>query len=542
MRSHHKGWRVGGFAGCLTLGLVAPGVACAAEVAPKAATTLADAPQTASTREAKETEHTATPKPRPAPAKDPLASPYPAEADGQGPRVGPHYRLLRGAEDWRFMADAPHDAPHGAPHDARAPRDATAALKAIPLDGDGNVTLSLSGDQRTSVSHSSRPMLNDNEDRTEWLSRTTLAADLRIGPAFRVYGELASGHIFGTNETSHVSVWENDLIVQQLFAEIRAPIASGVARVTIGRQEFFDGPRLIISPRENPNVRVSMNGARLSMDWSRFRFTVFDFEPTEQGKGLLDDPIGNGETLSGGLASFVLARKGQGPKTSAVYLDPFYYHYTREQRTSGLLSGSDRRETYGARLWGHWGALAFDWTGIKQDGRFAGRDVDAWAASATQSVALGAGKLAPRLGFHTDYASGGGSYDSSGKVGTFNILYNATIMFSDDNYIGASNMMGIAPTLLVPLASNLKFTGETGFYWRPDENDAVYRGNAVAYSGTQNVAGKHVGNIARARLDWVPDPHVVLSGIANYVDAGKVLTRAGYGDNLFLQTRLTLRF
>lgn len=157
-------------------------------------------------------------------------------------------------------------------------------------------------------------------------------------------------------------------------------------------------------------------------------------------------------------------------------------------------------------------------------------------------MALGTGKQAPRLGFHADYASGGGSYAADGKVGAFNILYNATIIFSDDNYIGASNVMGVAPTLSVPLSRKVKVATEAGFYWRPNENDAAYRGNAVVYAGTQNVQGRHLANIARARIDWSPDPHVVLSGIANYVDAGKVLTRAGYGDNLFLQTRLTLRF
>ncbi|QVM84748.1 alginate export family protein [Novosphingobium decolorationis] len=526
MRSHRKGWRVGRWAGCLTLGLVAPGLVPTVAFAADSAGSTADLPANRH-----ETEPKAVPASTPAPAgKDPLASPFPAEADGLGPRLGPHYRLLRGAEDWRFMGR------EGAPDDRFAP------LKAIPLDGGGDVTLSLSGGQRTSVSHSTRPLLNDTRSRTEWLSRTNLAADLRIGPAVRVYGQLVSGHIFGTNETRHVPVWENDLIVQQLFTEIRAPVASGVARITIGRQEFFDGPRFLISPRENPNIRVSMNCARLSMDWSRVRFTVFDFTPTAQGNGIFDDGIGNGETFSGGLASLLLARNRAQGTNDAIYLDPFYYHYTREQRTSGLLSGSDRRETWGARLWGHWGRVAFDWSAMKQDGRFAGRPVDAWALSTRQSVALGSGKQAPRLGFHADYASGGGSYAADGKVGAFNILYNATIIFSDDNYIGASNVMGVAPTLSVPLSRQLKVATEAGFYWRPNEDDAAYRGNAVVYAGTQNVQGRHLVNIARARIDWTPDPHVVLSGIANYVDAGKVLTRAGYGDNLFLQTRLTLRF
>lgn len=499
-----------GLAGCVTIGLLMPGCAFAAadnDAQPDSAQTVAPAPQPATT----------------------LKSPYQTEADGQGPRTGPNYMMLRGGEDWRFLRNP------------KAKRGWASPLKFMPLAGDGNVSLTLNGDQRSSVSLSTRPLLSDTTDRIEVLSRTTIGADLRIGPAFRVYGELASGQIFGKNENRHIPIQKNDLIVQQLFAELRAPVGSGVARVTVGRQEFFDGPRFIVSPRENPNIRVSMNGARLSMDWRRFRFTAFHFEPTEQGTGLLDDRIGNGETLSGVYSSF-LALGGSPRSKSAVYVDPFYYHFEDDDRTLGRLSGKDRRETYGARVWGHLGPVAFDWTALKQDGRFGARPVDAWGVSTNQSIALGKGGAAPRLGFHADYASGGGTFDTAGKVGAFNFLYNATIIYSDDNYLGAINMMGIAPTLSVPVTKKLQLIGETGFYCRPDQSDAVYRGNSQAYAGTQNVAGRHVANIARLRANWTLNPHVSLSGIANYVDAGKVLTRAGYGDNLFVQTMMTLRF
>jgi hypothetical protein len=503
-----------GLAGCVTIGLLMPGCAFAA---------AGDDVQPASTQ-------TAAPAPQPAPVPaDPLKSPYPAEADGQGPRTGPNYMMLRGGEDWRFLRSP------------KAKRDWASPLKFIPLDGDGDVSLTLNGDQRSSVSLSTRPLLNDTTDRVEVLSRTTIGADLRIGPAVRFYGELASGRIFGKNENKHIPIQKNDLIVQQLFAEVRAPVAGGVARLTVGRQEFFDGPRFIVSPRENPNVRVSMNGARLSMDWSRFRFSAFHFEPTEQGTGWLDDRIGNGEQLSGIYSSVLVS--GGGPKAgSAVYFDPFYYHFEDDDRTLGRLSGKDRRETYGARFWGHLGPVAFDWTAMKQDGRFGVRKVDAWAVSTNQSVALGKGVAAPRLGFHADYASGGGTFDKTGKVGSFNFLYNATVIFSDDNYIGAVNMMGVAPTLAVPVTKKLQLTGEAGFYWRPNESDAVYRGNSQVYAGTQNVAGRHVANIARIKANWALNPHVALAGYVNYVEAGKVLRRAGYGDNLFVQTMLTVRF
>lgn len=504
--------RVRGLAVCLTIALLAPGCAFAA---------TGDDGQVQSAQPA---------TPAQQPASDPLKSPYPAEADGQGPRAGPNYFMLRGAEDWRFLKNR------------EAKRDWASPLKYIPLDANGSVSLSLNGDQRSSVSLSTRPLLNDENDRIEFLSRTTIGADLRIGPAVRVYGELASGQIFGKNESRHIPIQENDLIVQQLFAEIRAPVASGVARLTVGRQEFFDGPRFIISPRDNPNIRVSMNGARLSMDWRRFRFSAFHFEPTEHGVGLFDDRVGNGETLSGAYASFVLADgRGAGQK-DAVYFDPFYYHFTSADRTLGLLSGRDRRDTYGARLWGHIGRLSFDWAAMKQDGQFGDRPVQAWAVTTNQSIALGKGAAAPKLGFHADYASGGGTFNSTGKIGSFNALYNATVIFSDDNYLGAINMMGVAPTLVVPVTKKLQLTGEMGLYWRPDEKDAVYRGNAQPYAGTQNVTGKHVANIARLKVIWTLDSHVSLAGIVNYVDAGEVLRRAGYGDNLFVQTMLTVRF
>jgi hypothetical protein len=154
----------------VTIGLLLPGCAFAAtgdDVQPvPAQTVVAASPQPVI--------------PAGTPARDPLKSPYPAEADGQGPRTGPNYMMLRGAEDWRFLRSQ------------KAKREWSSPLKFIPLAADGDVSLTLNGDQRASVSLSTRPLLSDTTNRVEVLSRTTLGADLRIGPAVRFYGELAS--------------------------------------------------------------------------------------------------------------------------------------------------------------------------------------------------------------------------------------------------------------------------------------------------------------------------------------------------------------
>jgi len=496
---------------------------------------LADASAPAATDRPGQTEPDAQPSPAALPPlriARPQAprSPYPAEAAGLGPRTGPNTYMLRAGEDWSFLADP------------KAKRDRFSSLKYMPLDADGDAYLTLNADQRSRYAFSSRPGLNDGKDRHEFLIRTTVAADLHILPAFRIYGELASAQIFGRNENVHQPIQENDLIIQQLFGEIRLPVAGGMARLAVGRQEYFDGPRFIISPRDNPNIHVSMNGARLSMDWRRFRFTAIDFTPTQQGDGWLDDAIGNGEMLRGVNSSFLVTDKPIAGRKAAIYFDPFYFHYENKARRIALISGEDRRENYGARLWGHVGTLSFDWTAIRQNGEFSGRAVKAHAFSTSQSIALGNGRTAPRLGFHADLASGGGNYSSTGTVHAFNFLYNATIMFSDDNYIGAINMMDIAPTLSVPLAKNVTLSTEAGFYWRQKEGDAVYRGNAQPYVGTQLVAGKQVAHIYRATLNWAINPHVSVAGVVNYVDAGTVLRRAGYGDNSYVSMTLKLGF
>ncbi|MFC3580843.1 alginate export family protein [Sphingomonas hylomeconis] len=457
------------------------------------------------------------------------ASPYPSEAAGRGPKIGPLFYLIRHAEDWRFLASP------------KAKRDRFSALKYIPLSEDGDTFLTLSGDQRSRFNFSSRPGLNDATDRHEFMLRTAVGADLHIGPALRLYGQIQSAQIFGRNESPHIAIQQNDLIVQELFAEVQVPVADGKARIMLGRQEFFDGPRFIISPRENPNIRVSMNGARVSMDWDRFRFTAVHFTPTEQGIGTFDDGTANGERLTGINASAVVTDQPIGGLKSTVFFDPFFFHFEGSARTLARLSGSERRETYGARLWGHVGRVDFDWTGMKQDGRFGTRRVNAWAASSNQSIALSSGPRAARIGFHADYASGGGNYDTSGTVNSFNFLYNATIMFSDDNYVGAINLMGIAPTASVQATKKLRLGAEAGFYWRPNERDAVYRGNSQPYVGTQSVDGKQVATIYRGNAAWAIDPHVTIVGQVNYVEAGHVLRSAGYRDNLFFSTIMNFK-
>lgn len=456
--------------------------------------------------------------------------PYPAAAQGWGPKTGPNFYMIRPTEDWSYLADpAAKDVP-------------LRGLKYIPLGLGDDSYVTFNGYERARFNFSSRPNMSDSENRYEFQSRTMVGADFHFNKNLRVYSELTSAHIFGKNETPHVPVQENDLYLQQLFAELRFPVGEGKAGLMIGRQTFFDGPRLIISPRENPNVQRSLNGVRLWTQWDKFRFTAFALKDTDESKGILGDAVDEGETITGFNSSFVLNQGQIAGQKSQIFLDPFFIHYTDDSRKQGGVTGQDRRENYGARLWGNIGRMDFDWTVIKQDGEFNGRKVDAYAISGAQSIGLGAGRKAPRIGFHAEMASGGGSYSNTGTIEAFNPIYTANIIYTDTNTITGVNLMGVAPTISFPVADKLAFTGEAAFYWRMDEGDAVYRTNLVPYAGTQLVDGKHVLNIYRGRLRWTLNPNVSVVQEVNYNAAAKVLTRAGYKDEIYTSTALHLRF
>jgi len=91
-----------------------------------------------------------------------------------------------------------------------------------------------------------------------------LGADLRLSPILRFYGELGTGQVDGRRDAAKAN-FQNDLSLQQLFLDARGYAGSTLVGAMLGRQEFFDGPRQLISVSDGPNLHRSWNGVRLSM-------------------------------------------------------------------------------------------------------------------------------------------------------------------------------------------------------------------------------------------------------------------------------------
>lgn len=227
---------------------------------------------------------------RPAWADDMPAEPaslYPADAVGEG-SVSGGYALSRWAEDWRRKAD---------PAQRDDPFD---RLKYLPLDDDGDIYLTLSGEARVRVNYTTNLNLRNAGSQRQDINRLVGGADLHVGPHLRFYGEIAHGGMSGDNIGTPSGSLRNDLVLLQSFAELKGRVAGMDLGLRYGRQEFTDGPNLLTSQRDNNTIRYALNGVRAWARTGSLRIDAFDFKPTALGNGGIDDDkVEQGRRFSG---------------------------------------------------------------------------------------------------------------------------------------------------------------------------------------------------------------------------------------------------
>jgi hypothetical protein len=445
------------------------------------------------------------------------ADPYPLNAAGWGPEAGNGRFFSRWAEDWTGMRAA-----------GNAP-----AYKAMPLGGDVSLTLSSEVRARFDVWDNGR--LVPGNDYQQALLRVVNGADLRLNPSVRVYGEIASGLVSGRRGQATAN-FDNKASLQQLFIDIRGYAGSTLVGAMVGRQEFADGPRQLISLSDGPNIHRSWNGVRLYAHGQRLRAGAFDLRATRLERGFLDEGINDAERLQGVNASLIVSPRGR----PNIYLEPFWIHSEKPGFRAGDQTGVDDRHTFGARLWGRQGRFRFDWTIARQTGEFMDRDVDAWGVFAVQSLSLSDKGWKPRLTSHVDIASGGTR--RTGALKGFNQLYASSNYLGEGQFLSLSNLLLIAPGIALSPTSKTSLSAELGFARRLKESDAAYAGGMRAYAGTELVRGHEIGRLLRINGSWSASKY--LTFFVNYerLDAGRVLERARLPSGSYGYVGATFRY
>jgi hypothetical protein len=379
--------------------------------------------------------------------------------------------------------------------------------------------------------------LTRGNDYQQSLFRGILGADLRCTPNLRVYGEVGTGQVAGRRRAAAANL-QNDASLQQLFVDARGSLGSTLVGAMVGRQEFTDGPRQLISLSDGPNLHRTWNGVRLYVHGPRWRLGAFDLRATRLEGGALDEQIDDSESIRGWDASCIVSA---GPKAANVYLDPFWIHSDNARFRYGGRSGRDERDTYGARLWGARGDVRFDWTLARQTGQYTDRQIGAWGLFAVQSLTLSDEWWKPRLTAHIDIASGGG-VDETGRVKGFSQLYASSNYLGDARFLSTSNLCLFAPGLSASPTPTSNLSIEYGFARRLVENDAVYAGGMRAYQGTQEVPGHEIGGLLRFAAAWSATDHVTLFCNYEHIVRGSVLERAQVPSGSYGYVGVTITF
>ncbi|KQN72067.1 alginate export family protein [Sphingomonas sp. Leaf62] len=519
---------------CTTAALTIPTIGHAAEFVAGAPAT-AEAPAadagTPATEAQAATGNVNSPSVFPGPVADkgtarPVAQEYPSTGVGDGITAG-GYNQSRWAEDWSKYRDP------------KKREDILDKLKYIPIAGD-DVYLTLSGEFRARVNLTTNPNLRDREAQRQDIFRVVGGADLHLGDHVRVYGEMAHAGMSGRNLGAKAGQLHNDLVVQQSFVDLKATVANVDVGVRYGRQTFADGPNLMVVPRDNNTIFFVYNGVRAWAKGDTIRGDVFDFKTTRLGVGgTRDDIVDDNRRFSGATAGFVLPKTFLGG--SNLYFDPFVWRLRNSAAVWGGRTAEEVRKFYGLHLYGDTGPVNLDWTVNYQGGEFNNRSISAWLILMQQMYKVGKSKTAPRVGFHFDYASGGGSY-GNGTLKTSLAPFGNNIYYSYQLYSTPTNLFAFAPSVQLQPTAKLRLAGEYQLSWRDSLNDAVYRANGQAFAGTQLGNSRKIADTIRFQAIYTVSPRVSLTARYEHLIAGPALTDANYKSSDFVAGWVSFRF
>ena len=402
--------------------------------------------------------------------------------------------------------------------------------------GKAHATLKLSAEARLRLDSYDNAQLIRGIDYRQELFRGIVGADFRFNQHLRIFGEIGTGQVEGRRSTAAANL-QNAASLQQLYFEARGQVGSSELTATLGRQEFADGPRQLLSVGDGSNLHRTWNGLRLSAQGKSLRLGAFDLRLTRPLRGSFDEEINHDERIQGINASLAITAEGW-MKTS---LDAFWFYTRKPDFRSGGLVGLDDRYTLGVRFQGSRGRLKFDWTLARQSGDFTGRDVDAWGVFAVQSIALSDKGWKPRLTSHVDIASGGGSY-GVGTLRRFNQLYASSGYLGDGQFLSLSNLLLVAPGISVTPTPKTTLSFELGFARRLNEGDAAYAGGMRPYAATQNISGHDIGNLLRIGASWAPVKNVNLTFNFERLIVGDLLQRAQLPSGSYASVGATIKY
>jgi len=367
-------------------------------------------------------------------------------------------------------------------------------------------------------------------DDSYLMQRLQAHADLHLfDDAVRTFVQVENTRAFGKDLYSPNDESRNE--VRQAFVDFNHDFAQGRYTTRIGRQEMALGDQAWVTYRDSPNIRLSFDGVRASLNLKNGRkLDAFAFRPLKTGEDSWDDGSNNAVKFYGLYGTL--------PLTAAWNIDLFAFGLETDDRSLAGEAGDEQRYTFGTRVFGRQQALDWSWNLAGQTGHLGNASIRAWALSSDTGYTF-AHAWQPRLGMRIDAASGDREL-GDGKVNTFDPLFPRNGVYGEASLTTLSNIIVVGPTFGFSPWRTLRFEPGVFEVWKQRAEDGVYMPGMSLLANTRGT-GRHVGTIYRANTRWLATPNLTLDVDLKYYDVSSAIKDAGGEDSSFISLRATFR-
>lgn len=409
------------------------------------------------------------------------------------------YQPIRYHDVWDVL-DAPPDTMKFTPGEL---------LKHIPLNKDRTALVDIGGSHRTR--YISRDLGDQEGDAFQFQLR--LHGKMHFANGLSLFVETQHAET-SDNDPAALSENEND------FGTLNANLAwEGLtSELRVGRQQLQMGEGRAFGVNNWPMVSRSWDGIQYQAergDWVLGGFWLNEVEVKPDGL----DRSKEGSTILG-------VRVDRGPSLRTYLLQK------DEERTDLNLYAAGLSTK--ASLAGFDGELEL----AVQTGDQGDRVVDSGMAAARIGwTANLQGK--PRAFVGGDYA-GGDDDLRDGSIKTFDPLFGNT-----HEYLGIGDVIGRRNVIAAHYGLSLAPNGETGlsvsqhFFWRVEEEDAVYRANGTPYDESQSAEGTYIGSEIDLLYHFRFNPSVRFDFGSSIFYPGDALTRSDKRYTTYVQLEWT---
>ena len=407
---------------------------------------------------------------------------------------------------------------------ARLPLALAAALLAVPA-GALAQDVEIGGELRQRAEAIDAPRFGLGGDRkgdAYVLQRILLRAETRLEPA-RVVVELGAHEAWGKRGLAPPD--EDHLDLQQGYAEF----ADGGFTIRLGRQEIvLDEAQRFVSYRDGANIRQSYDGTRVAYEHAGTRIDAFLVRPVAIERGLFDDGSDDRQSFGG----VYLTRRigGEAPVT----LGGYWLRLGRE-----LPTGTERRDSFGARVAGKRAGWEWDAEGMLQRGRLGSRKIRAWGLSADLGYTLDL-PARPRLGLRLD--AGSGDDPSDGALGGFHPLFPKGGHFDEAGVTTFTNLVALRASVRLRPTARLSLEAATQGKWRESRDDAVYTLPSVPLAATLGNRARGIGQSYSLDAKWKATDTLAVHAQYVHHQAGDAIRLAGGESVDFAMLSAALRF